>query len=125
MQYSPKLKTAMEEIKAVLKKHDIAGFVLLHAPQGFTEYLNHINSSYSCAFLQDGQFRVRLKTAELPGGKAQVKQLAEDTYNMVTLMTDILTMHAAGYIDFQKMLKEHWGGEEGIGNHTSYEQQNN
>lgn len=125
MTYSPKLKKAMEEIKAILKKHDIAGFILLHDRQGFTEYLNHINPSYSCAFLQDGQFRVRLKTEELPGGKTQAKLLAEDTYNMVTLMTDVLVIHASGYIDFQKMLKEHWGGEEGTGNHTSHEQQNN
>lgn len=124
MQYSPKLKKAMEEIKAVLKKHDIAGFAVLHTP-GHVEYLNLINPSYSCALLQDGQFKVRLKTAELPGGKAQAKQLAEGTYNMVTLMTDIITMHAAGYIDFQKMLKEHWGGEEGDSSHTAHDTQNN
>ena len=124
MQYSPKLKTAMEEIKAVLKKHDIGGFVLLHTP-GFIEYINHISPSYSCAFMHEGDFRVRLKAAELPGGKVQAKQLAEDTYNMVTLMTDILAMHAACYIDFQKMLKDRWGGKEGPGNHTSHEQQNN
>ena len=124
MQYSPKLKMAMEEIKAVLKKHDIAGFVLIHTP-GFVEYLNHINPSYSCAFVQGEQLRVKLKTAELPGGKVQAKQLAEDTYNMVTLMTDILTMHTPGYIDFQKMLKENWGGEDGRSSHTSHDQQNN
>ena len=124
MQYSPKLKTAMEEVKAVLKKHDIAGFVLLHTP-GFIEYINQINPSYSCAFIQDGQLRVRLKTAELPGGKEQAKKLAEDTYNMITLMNDIITMHAAGYIDFQKMLKKHWGGQDGNANHTSHDQQNN
>lgn len=114
----------MDEIKQLLKKHDIAAFILLHDPKGFVEYLNHINPSYSCAFLENGQFRVKLKAAELPGGKVQAKQLAEDTYNMVTLMTDILTMHAAGYIAFQKMLKEHWGGEEGSSNHTSHNQQN-
>lgn len=82
------------------------------------------NNLYGKPYI-DGQFRVRLKTSELPGGKAQAKQLAEDTYNMVTLMTDTLTLHAAGYIDFQKMLKEHWGGERGNGSHTSHEQQNN
>lgn len=124
MQYSPKLKTAMAEINEVLKKHDIAAFVILHTP-GFIEYVNKLNPSYSCALLQDGQMRVRLKTSELPGGKTQAKQLADDTYNMVTLMTDIMTMHAAGYIEFQKMLKAHWGGEEGRGNHTSHKSQNN
>jgi hypothetical protein len=125
MQYSPKLKTAMKEIKAVLKKHDIAAFVLLHDPKGFVEYLNHINPSYSCAFMEDGKFRVRLKEKELPGGKKQAKQLAEDTYNMITLMTDILVIHTSGYIDIQEMLEEKWGGTEGRGNHTSHTQQNN
>lgn len=124
MQYSPKLKMAMEEVKSVLKKHDIAGFVLLHTP-GSVEYLNHINPSYSCAFMKDGQFRARLKMAELPGGKAQAQKLAEDTFNMATLMTDVLVLHVSSYIDFQKMLKEHWGGKEGRSNHTSHEQQNN
>lgn len=115
----------MEEIKDVLNKHDIAGYVVLHSQKGFIEYLNHLSPSYSSAFLQDGQLRVKLKTAELPGGKAQAKELAEKTYNMITLMTDIIVMHAAGYIDFQKMLKERWGGEEGTGNHSAHEHQNN
>lgn len=115
----------MEEIKSILAKNDIAGFILLHSPEGFIEYLNAISPSYSCAFLQDGQFRVKIKTADLPGGKTQARQLANDTYNMVTLMTDILVMHAGGYIEFQKMLKSHWGGEEGSSSHTSHDQQNN
>lgn len=52
MQYSPKLKIAMDEIKQVLKKHDIAGFVVLHTP-GFTEYLNRVDPSYSSTFMDE------------------------------------------------------------------------
>lgn len=126
MQYSPKLKTAMEEIKAVLKKHDIAAFILLHTP-GFTEYLNKLDPTYSCAFLTaDGEMRVRLKQAELPGGRDEAKKIAEDTYNMVTLLTDMLVIHAGGYMQFQDMLKKHWGGyNDGDATHTSHETQNN
>jgi hypothetical protein len=29
MQYSPKLKNAMSEIKAILEKHDIAGLIIM------------------------------------------------------------------------------------------------
>lgn len=36
MQYSPKLKVAMEEIKEILKKNDIAGFVVIHDSDGFS-----------------------------------------------------------------------------------------
>lgn len=125
MQYSPKLKVAMEEIKAVLVKHDVAGFVMLHDPKGFIEYLNHISPTYSCALMEDGTIRVRLKAAELPGGMAQAKQMAEDTYNMITLMTDVILMHAKAYVDIQVMLKQKWGGDEFPGSHTSHNQQNN
>lgn len=124
MQYSPKLKMAMQEISSILSKYDIAGFVVLHDP-GFCEYLNHISPSYSCAFMEDGAFRARIKTAELPGGKEQAKKIADDTYNMVTLMTDILALHVPGYIKFQEMLTEKWGGSSGNGSHTSHTQQNN
>lgn len=50
MQYSPKLKKAMEDIKKILHENDIAGFVVLHTP-GFSEYLNRVDPSYSCAKL--------------------------------------------------------------------------
>ena len=109
MDYSPKLKEAMAEINAIIDKYDIAAYVILHTP-GFTEYVNRISPSYSCAFLQDGQLRVRLKTAELPGGEAEAKKLAEGTYNMFTLMTDVMVMHVGGYIDLQEMLQEKWDG---------------
>jgi hypothetical protein len=39
MQYSPKLKKAMEEIKAVLNKHDIAASVILHTHQDLPNIL--------------------------------------------------------------------------------------
>lgn len=41
MQYDPKLKKVMEQIKGILKDNDITGFVVLHSP-GFSEYLNHV-----------------------------------------------------------------------------------
>lgn len=66
MQFDPKLKVAMEEIKAVLKKHDIAGVVVLHnndgPGHGHGEYAMVLDPSYSCASLNEGM--VRLK--ELP-----------------------------------------------------------
>jgi hypothetical protein len=124
MQYSPKLKAAMDDIKDVLKRYDIAGFVVIHTP-GFYEYLNYLTPSYSCAKLENGEFRVRLKEAELPGGSKQAEQMAADTFNMVTLLTDTIAQHAAGYMEFQSMLQEHWNGSHGDSTHTSHDQQNN
>lgn len=122
MQYSPKLKVAMEEIKEVLKKNDIAGFVVLHTP-GFTEFLNHIEPSYSCAKPEKEGIRFRAKSAEL--GKEKVNQLAADTYNMIVHFADVIGLHAMIYIDAMKLLKEKLGGEEFRGRMTGEDDQNN
>ena len=62
MQYSPKLKVAIEEIKQILKNNDIAGFVVIHTP-GFSEFLNHVETSYSCAKVQGDEVRLKLKSS--------------------------------------------------------------
>ena len=123
MQYSPKLKKAMETIKQIVKENDIAAFVVLHDEAGFSEYLNAVSPSYSCLFLENGNVRVRLKTAEV--GKERAKKLAEGTYNLVTHFSDMIGRHAMMYIETQKLLKDKWGGEEGDGNHSAHEHQNN
>lgn len=78
MQYSPKLKNAMEEIKLIIDKYDIAACVVLHTP-GFSEFLNKIDPSYSCAkikLLPDGTEGVHFKAnaKELSGGAAERDQ---------------------------------------------------
>lgn len=124
MQYSPKLKIAMDEIKSVLKKHDIAGFVVIHTP-GFSEYLNEISPSYSCAKIEATQLRFKVKAAEV-GGPEKAKQIATDTLNMITHFATIGGKNIMMYMDAEKMLKERLGGEDlPCGGHTSHDQQNN
>lgn len=123
MQYSPKLKKAMEDIKAIVKNNDIAAFVVLHDEAGFSEYLNAISPSYSCGFIEGDQIRFKLKTSEV--GKEQAKKIANGTYNMVTHFADLIGKHALGYINAQEMLKKQWNGSEGDGNETSHSRQNN
>lgn len=124
MQYSPKLKKVMEEIKAIIKKNDIAGFVVLHDEAGFSEYVNQISPSYSCATInEEGNIRFRLKGAEV--GKEKAKKIAEGTFNMVTHMADVVGRHAMFYIEAQEMLKKKWDGYELPGSDTSNSQQNN
>lgn len=81
MQYSPKLKIAMEEIKAILKKHDIGACVMLHTP-GHMEYLNHIDPSYS-AITQPvrGGFRIKIDSRSI--GKDRANQLAHGTADLM------------------------------------------
>jgi len=123
MQYSPILKIAMVEIQAILQKHDIAGFVVIHTP-GFSEYLNQVSPSYSCAKIENRDIRFKVKASEV-GGPEKAHAIANDTFNMVTHFADMLGSHAILYMDAQEMLKEKLGGEEFPGERTSHDQQNN
>lgn len=122
MQYSPKLKKAMEEIKAILTKNDIAGFVVIHTP-GFSEYLNHVQTSYSCATVLPGGIRLQLKQSEI--GKEKAMFLADGTFNMITHLTKAIAANAELYIECHEKLKTKWNGSSEDGGHTSHQQQNN
>jgi hypothetical protein len=124
MEYAPKLKTAMEEIKAVLKKHDIAGFVVLHTP-GFSEFLNHLVTSYSCAEMEpsgDG-VHIQLKASQL--GPEKAERIANDTYNMISHFAEQISRHAVMYLDMDETLTEAWRAEKEPGSGSSHIQQNN
>jgi len=112
----------MDEIKNILKKHDIGGFLVIHTP-GHSEFLNQVSPSYSCAFIENGAIRVKLKTAEV--GKEKARQLALDTLNMVSCLAKNTAEHAILYMELEKMLKEKWSGEDFPGERSSHEQQNN
>jgi len=124
MQYSPKLKKAMEQIKEILKEHDIAAHVVLHTP-GFSEYLNHIEPSYSCASLENGGVRVRAKAEDFGGDKKIRDQKIQDTVNMVSHFTDILGRDALNFMDLTETLEKITGATHTPGSHTSHNQQNN
>lgn len=116
MQYSPRLKKAMDEIKQVLGRYDIAGSVVLHTP-GFSEYLNHINTSYSCAKLESGGIRVR--------SKGRTRQDLSDTVNMITHFGEVSAMVALQFLELKDELAKHMDIDETNGNHTSHTDQNN
>lgn len=122
MQYSPKLKKVMEQIKDILKENDIAAFVVLHTP-GHSEYLNHVQTSYSCATVLPEGIRLRLKESEV--GKEKAMFLADGTFNMITHLTNAIAANAELYIDCHEKLKTKWDGSSHDGGHTSHNQQNN
>ena len=123
MQYSPKLKKAMEQIKSILNENDVAGFVVLHTP-GFSEYLNHVTTSYSCATVMPDGIQLKLKSSEL--GKEKAEQVANDTFNMVVHFANHLSKNAVFYMDTEKLLADKLGGTiDKEGGHSSHQQQNN
>ncbi|MFV8268438.1 hypothetical protein ACNQGP_00700 [Flavobacterium sp. GT2N3] len=81
------LKIAAEEIKEVLRKHNLAAAVALHSP-GHGEYFVHLNPSYSCAYMyQDNEVRFYSKAADYKTPTEQLEKQA-DTANMLKLLTD-------------------------------------
>jgi hypothetical protein len=126
MQFSPKLKKAMEEIKAILKRHDIAGMVVLHTP-GHSEYLNHISPTYSCAKQEGDMIRFRAKKADFNNSAELRDQCIADTANMFNLISDVGAQNILGLLkvseQFDKAIDaEHRDGPSG---HTSHTTQNN
>lgn len=125
MDYSPKLKKAMQQIKDIIKENDIAAFVLLSDGDGFSEYTNEVSPSWSCAFIDpiENAVRIRLKGAEV--GKARAKVLSEKTYNLFYHFAAMIGKHAMVYMSAEQMLKDKWGGEGFSGRETSGTSQNN
>lgn len=125
MQYSPKLKMAMEEIKAVLKKHDIAGSIILHTP-GFGEYAKVWEPSYSCVKLEgNGQFRFRAKAEDFGGSKEKRNEVLQSTANMLSILGTLVGREALQLLELSKILDKHIGAQHDDGNHSSHDQQNN
>lgn len=125
MQYSPKLKKAMEEIKEILRKHDIAASIVLHTP-GHGEFLNHITPTYSCGSIDEvnGKF-------ELKGRKIHFKNEAErlnklrDTANMLSIMADLTGRNALNLMQASDFTDKNLNSEHSSGDITSHNQQNN
>lgn len=123
MQYSPKLKKAAEEIKAILKKHDIAASVVLHTP-GFSEFILEITPSYSCATLNHDNIRFKAKKDDF-NDELKRHQAIQDTANMMNLLSDTTAKNAMMLINVSEQFDEIIGAEHGDSNFTSHTTQNN
>jgi hypothetical protein len=117
MDYSPKLRMAMKEIKDILEKNDIAGLVVLHTP-GHGEYTLKLNPSYSAlkfeqALDKNGELvhGIRLKVDDIsyPDPKER-KQALSDTLNMVEILCNLSVAKADSLISmsesFQQAVKD-------------------
>ncbi len=81
-QFSAKLRQASAEIKAILKKHDIAGYIHLFEP-GHIEYVLKINPSWSVVDVNEkGQLKIT-PPIEVVGRPELAKKKIADTVNML------------------------------------------
>lgn len=69
-----RLKVARTEIEAILRKHDLAGVVVLHTP-GMTEFFYDVRPSYSCAWIDEAKSQVRVKSLVADYGGNREAQL--------------------------------------------------
>lgn len=85
--FDPKLKEAAEEIKVVLRKHDIAGVFELFNGEGHAEFIYHIEEpTWSCLHWDKEGIRFRAKAKT--GGPME-KAKAAATINMIHIMRDV------------------------------------
>ena len=124
MQYSPKLKMAMEEIKEILKKHDIAASVVLHTP-GWAEYLLRIDPSYSCATLSEKGIRVKAKAEDFGGNVDLLGEVLTNTANMLHNLHTVGLHNSTALGEVSKQVDQLLESQHLDGGHTSHRQQNN
>lgn len=81
---------ARDEIEAILKKHDMAGVIIMVKPQR-ANYSIRVDPSWSCitsGLAADGRQTIRARTTDKPVD--QRKQLLEQTTGMLVGMVDTL-----------------------------------
>lgn len=96
-----KLKQAAEEIKEILRKHDIAGTVGLHTP-GHGEFFIHLHTSYSCAYMyEDDTIRFNIASNHLDDDEKR-DQCNTDTSNMLAVLTGCMGLNFERLSDLSK-----------------------
>lgn len=97
----PKLKIAMAEIRAILRNHDIAGYITL-VSKTHSEFCLEVTPSWSAAYWEDkyaGKLRFRVKESEV--GRDKAKEMAELTCHMIYQIRDLC---AQGFAYCQTMI---------------------
>lgn len=127
MQYSPKLKKAMSEIKDILHKHDIAGLVVLHTP-GYGEYLMELSPSYSRLKIDPEKGFMRFKAKledDFKGDKKAMEKAVAETCNMLSIIGEIGVDKSLVVLKFSKEADRIVGAQHGPGTKSSDTAQNN
>lgn len=127
----------MAEILAIMKRNDIAGICVLYdTPKeaivnsdgvhvsGLSEYLFHINTSYTIARMEGGQLKIRGKAIHYPSKEVRDISLAK-TYNMITLLKDVTMKMAMQAGQMHGLIKRMVDARDDPGTFTTHTQQNN
>lgn len=114
---SPRLKEIMAEIKAVLEKHDVAGYVLLHEP-GFSEHIIGVTPTWATLRYSENKdgigLSMRARKEDYKSAAEQQEAIA-NTVNMVAHMSHVLSGDAKLFAQLRDAVEgnlevEHTGG---------------
>ena len=126
--FSPKLKSAMAEIKEIVERYDIGGVVILHTP-GNSEYANFLEPSYSCAsFEQTSEgvgIRFRSKAADFKGGAKERNERIEDTANLMNMLAVTTGQVSLSLMDISEKLDGYVKSEHGKMKHRGHGEKRN
>lgn len=124
MQYSPKLKKAMEEIKDILSRYDVAGLVVIHTP-GHTEFLNKLDPTYSCCRQIGDQIRVKTRLDDFSGSVTARNKAIEDTSNMLHGLCKVTGTILLPLMDISSAVDKVVDADHTAGGFSSHSAQNN
>lgn len=103
----PNIQQAMDEIEAILRRHDLGGVAFLVSPS-HSHYHYFLSPSWSCAyFTQEGELRVKALIADFKT-PAQQHKVVESTAHMVYQIRDLNALsftHMGKIID---LLEQHY-----------------
>lgn len=105
-----KLKAARAEIEDVLKKHDIGGFITLHAP-GWNETFWNIWPSYSILVGDLPAIRVKSSLADYNGDAAKQRADQENTAGMVHALATSMAGCGMQFLQLADALNTKLGAE--------------
>lgn len=103
------IEPVLDEITAVLKKHDMVGIVMVGS-RTHVDYRMNIEATWSCAWMEpcpEGiALRIRSKLSEYPDKAAQKKTLEETVGTFVTF-TDVLKRIEEGLVRILVLCAKH------------------
>ena len=98
-----KLQEACDEISAILKKHDVAGCVILASPSHM-HFRYEITPSWSCAKLQDDNKAIRFMSKRENYSSAQEQKHAQEA--TIGMFTGFLQIGEKMVDDLGRLLAE-------------------
>ncbi len=112
MNFSPKLKRVMSEIKSILQDNDIAGVIVLHTQQHgqyFTEFMLKLNPSKSCAKVEAGEIKIQAKKDD---------PRLEYTANMLNMLAETTGHTSLNLIELSEVVDKATGSSHSDGQFT-------